>query len=245
MQNSDPSNPSVQRWVKTWPDALAFLGGLSVAWFLEWETGDLIWSLWLSSLIVGYTIILWTVTRSLREFAVNATRENPTEALGPKLLVGGMYLLGALFMLTFFTVHFGLFHFVHSVFLNSFFPITEIKNSWPELNTYLIVLERYWVFLPAAFIAERAAFDDPSKVKDDGAVTAEAIAKRKARNATNADMVAPYRNVVRMHLLIFFFAGASFAKLDNFIVYGVVFAVYFFPWRMLKKKKIENPSEAK
>lgn len=210
-----------------------------MAWFLEWETADLVWSLWLSSLVVGYATIVWSVTRGLREFAVNAAGDPMPGTLGPKLMVGGFYLIGALFMLAFFTVHFGMFHLVHSVFLNSFFPIVGGKISWPEPDTYLVVLERYWIFLPAAFIAERAAFADSSQEKDDGSVTVAAIAKRKARNAKNMemgkDMAAPYRNVVRMHLLIFFFAAAAFAKLDNFFVYAVVYAVYFFPWRLVRK----------
>jgi len=214
-----------------------------MAWFLEWETTDLVWSLWLSSLVVGYATIVWIATRPLREFAVNAAGDPMPGTLVPKLMVGGFYLLGALFTLAFFTVHFGMFHFVHSVFLNSFFPVMGGKMSWPEPDTYLVVLERFWIFLPVAFIAERAAFADSTQEKDDGSVTAAAIARRKARNAAKGGgmgdgMMAPYKNVVRMHLLIFFFAGAAFAKLDNFVVYAVVYAVYFFPWRLVKNKKV-------
>jgi hypothetical protein len=47
--------------------------------------------------------------------------------------------------------------------------------------------------------------------------------------------MAPYKNVIRMHLLIFFFAFAHFMRLENFAVYAVVYAVYFFPWGLLKK----------
>jgi hypothetical protein len=49
-------------------------------------------------------------------------------------------------------------------------------------------------------------------------------------------MMLPYLKVVRMHLLIFFFAFAHFAGLDNFAVYAVVYAVYFFPWRLLSRR---------
>jgi hypothetical protein len=52
--------------------------------------------------------------------------------------------------------------------------------------------------------------------------------------------IAPYRNVVRMHLLIFFFAFAHFARLDNFLVYAVVYAAYFFPWRLLRDSSVES-----
>ena len=50
--------------------------------------------------------------------------------------------------------------------------------------------------------------------------------------------MAPYKNVIRMHLLIFFFAFAHFAKLESFWVYAAVYAVYFFPWRLLKKAPV-------
>jgi len=40
-----------------------------------------------------------------------------------------------------------------------------------------------------------------------------------------------------MHLLIFFFAGCWLLKIDNFLIYAVVFSVYFFPWSELKKQR--------
>ena len=46
-------------------------------------------------------------------------------------------------------------------------------------------------------------------------------------------MTGPYRNVIRMHCLIFFFGVAHFAGLRSAIVYIVVYAAYFFPWRLV------------
>ena len=43
-----------------------------------------------------------------------------------------------------------------------------------------------------------------------------------------------------MHLLIFFFFGAHFLGLENFAVYAVVYAVYFFPWRLVRKTATES-----
>ena len=45
----------------------------------------------------------------------------------------------------------------------------------------------------------------------------------------------PYLNVIRMHMLIFFFAFSHLLKLDSFLVYAVVYFVYFFPWSEIKK----------
>lgn len=247
MNSTDKTATS--RWADTWPDALAFAVGLGLAWFLRWETTDLVWSLWLSSLVVGYATIVWTITRGLREFAVNASADPTPGRTSGKMVVGGILLVGSLFMLAFFTVHFGGFHFGHSVFLSGFFPVQGDGASagrWPGWETYAEVVQRYWIFLPVAFIAERAAFHAPTPEEtDDGAVTVEAIARRKARNAIKNGgmgdgMMAPYKNVIRMHLLIFFFAGAHAAKADNFLVYTVVYAVYFFPWRVVRGKAVKG-----
>jgi hypothetical protein len=47
-----------------------------------------------------------------------------------------------------------------------------------------------------------------------------------------------------MHLLIFFFAFAHFARLESFAVYAVVYAVYFFPWRLVRRGAAPEPTLA-
>ena len=153
----------------------------------------------------------------------------------PAIAVGSIAIVGGLFFLAFFTVHFGGFHYVHSQFLAMFFPLDGAHpRGMVGTETYAEVLRRYWTFLPAAFLAERAAFASKPPKEPDVSVTAAAIAARKARPRQFEGMMAPYRNVVRMHLLIFFFAFASFATLDTFAIYAVVYAVYFFPWRLVR-----------
>jgi Family of unknown function (DUF6498) len=236
------------RWKAAWPDALAFVAGLALAWYFKWETRDLVWSLWLSSLVIGYAMIVWTLFGPVIFVGGKAWGERAMfrdEGKGPMALAGGALLVGGLFMLAFFTVHFGGFHFVHSVFLNAFFPVESgAGRSFPGPALYGEVFQRYWWFLPAAAIAERAAFRlaprEPAALEDT-AVTVQAIAARQARHAGKdgfPGMMAPYKNVIRLHLLIFFFAGASFLRLDSFLVYAVVYAVYFFPWRLIKGYKV-------
>jgi hypothetical protein len=87
--------------------------------------------------------------------------------------------------------------------------------------------------------AARGAFQRSAapRAAADVSVTASAIAARKAANARGFGdaTMAPYRNVARMHVLIFFFAFAHFVRLDGFLVYAVVYAAYFFPWRLLRR----------
>ena len=230
-------------WTSAWPDALAFAVGLGAALLGGWTARDLVWSLWLSSLVVGYAMILWTVLRPALLIGQGAWRDRAHVRLAlaegggaPAIMVGSIAIVGSLFVVAFFTVHFGGFHYVHSQFLGIFFPLDgTAPRGMVGGDTYAEVLRRYWTFLPAAFLAERAAFAAKPPRAPDVSVTAEAIAARKARSSHQFQgMMAPYRNVVRMHLLIFFFAFASAASLDSFAIYGVVYAVYFFPWRLLR-----------
>jgi hypothetical protein len=248
---------SVEDWTSVWPDALAFAVGLALAWWARWTTTDLVWSLWLSSLVVGYATIVWTIFRPAVEIARGGWRDRAlvtemSAQLGvwPSVAAGLLLVVGGLFVLAFFTVHFGMFHYVHSQFLAGFFPIdvgTDGRRAMAGMSTYLEVARRYWWFLPSAFLAERGAFLRRSAPPEqDRSVTAAAILARKAANASKhgGGIFAPYRNVMRMHVLIFFFAFAHFARLDNFAVYAVVYAVYFFPWRLVRRGAAAEPTPA-
>jgi hypothetical protein len=226
----------VKRWAATWPDALAFALGLAIAWWAEWNTTDLVWSLWLSSLVIGYATIVWILSEPLRELVRGLwlDRKRSGYSAGAKIASIAVVSALVLFGLAFFTLHFGGFHVGHSVFLNSFFPISDERfRDLVPWRLYGEVFRRYWWFLPAAALAERHVFRLRS-TEPDTAVTPEAIAARKAKGDA---MWQPYKNVVRMHLLIFFFFVAHVAKFENFLVYAVVYAAYFFPWRMIRPAK--------
>lgn len=248
------TDSTAQDWTSAWPDALAFAAGLVMAWWARWTAADLVWSLWLSSLVVGYATIVWTILRPAVEIARGAWRDRALTAqllaqtsLWSAAAAGLVLVVVGLFMLAFFTVHFGMFHYVHSQFLASFFPIDAGaggRHVAVGMSIYIEVARRYWWFLPSAFLAERGAFRRSAPPEPDRSVSAAAILARKAANASKpgSAMMAPYRNVMRMHLLIFFFAFAHFARLDNFAVYAVVYAVYFFPWRLVRRGTVAEPT---
>ncbi|MFA5205200.1 MAG: DUF6498-containing protein [Lentisphaeria bacterium] len=203
--------------------------GLVLAWHYGWQARDLVWSLWLSSLVLGYATIVLGIVGSARQLAAGGSATAVAVAAG----------LG-LFLLAFFTVHFGMFHVVHSVFLNFFFPLVQKRDGdpLPSPALYGRVLASYWPWLLAAAIAERTALR--------AAWQAEPKPGAKTPLAFSPD--AAYRNVVRMHLLIFFFFFTSFLRIENRFIYAVVYVVYFFPpaalfgATLLKKGAPQAPS---
>ena len=213
-------------WRTIWLDILAFALWLSLAWQLQWRTTDLVWSLWLSSLLVGYAMIFWSIFGPvLRIMTAGMGRGAPVVQ---EVALSAVVLTGGLFMLMFFTVHFGGFHYVHSMFLNSFFPVTP-GLEFPSKAAYFAIFRKYWLFVILAALSERHAFRSWS-----GSPATPGTPK----SAESMGMTEPYKNVIRMHLLIFFFFFAKIVHLENAWVYIVVYAVYFFPWRVLRKPPV-------
>ncbi len=123
-------------------------------------------------------------------------------------------LAGGLGLLAFFTFHFGMFHLVHGVFLGAFFPPGGIEHIKPNpFNVLSVVIRLYWPFILVSLLAKISH-----------------IVPKKAKLATGDHLMKPYGNVVKMHLLIFVFAGLHMAGLSRYAVYPVLIA-YFFPWR--------------
>jgi hypothetical protein len=222
-------------WLSAWPDALAFAAGLAVAWWAGWSSADLVWTLWLSSLVVGYATIVWMIVQPASELARAALRERaswPVNQRGIELF-WVLLIAGAGAVLAFFTLHFVFFHYVHSQILLSFFPIDagQPSRSASGMAIYAEIVRRYWAFLPSAFLAHRAAFlRKPLSLMGPSSVVSMVREKRMG-----SYFGEPYRNVMRMHALLFFFAIAHFARLENFAIYAVVYAVYFFPWRLVRR----------
>ena len=166
------------------PDIVAFALGLGLAWFLRWETRDLVWSLWLCSLVLGYLTLLTAIGGAAWiGFAALDNEEAPPGGRLKAMLVG---LPAMLFLMGFFSIHFGGFHAGHSVFLQQFFPVEGMPKDgfgqafmnplllWKLTVTHLMA--PYGLFLIPAILAERHHLLTPvvrmKKVVDDAGAMA-------------------------------------------------------------------------
>ena len=135
--------------------------------------------------------------------------------------------IAVVFTLGFFSIHFGGFHFVHGLFLNSFFPLVEgtpfgesiggtFAFAFGIVNT---AARSYWPFV---------LISAASKLGD---------MKRSLEPGKGPNMFLPYISVIKMHILIFVFAGLSMAGLQTWALYPVLI-FYFFPAGTLLKAVI-------
>lgn len=194
------------------------------ALYFKWEAKDIIWGLWASSLSIGYALIL---IGSLQGLFIGKVGERVVAAIS------------LIFTIPFFTVHFGGFHLGHAAFLMHFFPVNAplpsetyhflsrrfvALSANQELLTYIanlvFIFKSYWIVVAVTFISR---YGDFKKI-----VTGKAA----------FNFISPYANVIRMHVLIFIFAGMNAANLDRYVIYPVLL-LYFFPWGELffKRKK--------
>jgi hypothetical protein len=178
-------------------DVVAFAVTLVFASLHRWAAHDIIWALWISSLCVGYAhIVTGIVTGTINWFS------------GSK----AVQVVGAVFTLGFFSVHFVGFHYGHSAFLHMFFPLVG-EGPTPDFpQTVAVTLRLFWPFVLMSFVARWR--DLPLNGVDLG---------------KKGTFSGPYANVIRMHILIFVFAGLAMADLSRLAVYPVL-AFYFFPW---------------
>lgn len=205
-----------------------FFLSLVLAVCLGWSLPDLVWSMWLSSLVIGFTYIVYSIYKNTSPVKHKITR-----------------ILVVIFPVLFFMFHFGMFHFVHSIFLNAFISpdgIISDSSNWEVTKTgngfsftpkngkdkdfinsfpnYLLLFKTYFWILPIAFLSNFSLFRNPKQ-----------------------GPAAAYKNVIKLHILIFIFAGMAAMRLNIFVVYLFTYAWFFFPFSVFFSKKSDKKKE--
>ncbi len=136
----------------------AFFFGLLLAWHNDWSTDDMVWSFWLSSLIIGYCTISVTILAGAYAITHIEVEKKTQQQIFP-ILIGI-----ALFLIVFFSFHFCAFHAGHALFLSTFFPLPGISSNVfddtclnpPKLLWIAIskIFPLYGLFLFSTLVAE-------------------------------------------------------------------------------------------
>jgi len=196
---------------------ISFFIILILATLQEWRINELVWSLWISSLSLGYTFLISSIVAKAIHQGISLTDdefpENKTKTIQP--LFGWIIaIVGGIFTIVFFTVHFGMFHFVHGIFLNLFFPLLEVSQG--DIPNFLVLIKTcltsFWPVILFSMLMQIKNF-------------------QQIILSPGKDLIAlPYKNVVKMHISILLFAFLSMAKInDIFLPYLLI--LYFFPFQ--------------
>ena len=196
-------------------DLLAFIFSLSLAYVLGWSTKDLIWGLWLTSLLSGLSSFLIGFMRP-----VVRRGAHPVE----RLIFGAIGILG----LSFFALHFGGFHYIYATMLHGLIPLEPQPNrvylghlSWTGttpfsfFQSFTLALTNYWLFALVNMI------HDYRQILED---------------RIDAETLGPYRSVLKLHILIMGLGLLWLIGIESFIVFTMVFALFYAPswmWRSL------------
>jgi hypothetical protein len=199
-------------WFQVFLALYSFVATLFLALANQWQPTELVWGFWISSLVTGYAMLLTSIVGSFFQ------PENGPQNLGTQMFTAFplFKVLGALFMLAFFSIHFGFFHLVIGIFLGFFFPLARegmmMDNPFSAMQeTFWLALRQFWPIIALSFLTQIRAF------------------RHAWYTPVGKAMGMPYGNVVRMHLSIFAFAFLSMLAGPQVLIYVVLF-FYFFPW---------------
>jgi len=201
------------------------LGALAI-YLNHWTVEDLVWGIWISSLIVGL-IFLYTNFWAI-PFQV---LQSSGEALPKARRLAASIVVAVLFSL-FYTLHFGGFHLGHAMFLSSFFPLerdgvvlnlfsaqsdAELINSLKVF--FKALLEIFWPLILLNFWLSRETIFGRSTPNTPG------------KSTKNISPMSVYVTVAKMHVLIFAMVGLKNANVVNVSIAYIVLFFFFFPLR--------------
>ena len=206
----------------------------------NWQASDIAWSMWISSLVGGGVLILTSITfnkvfvqgaitpvtvaqmtgRKISEPELQEFQElsKDTKIIRlPKLVSIGM----GLFFISFFCIHFGGFHWVHSAFLQKFFPLQDVAQTYSMTTIIGQCLSLYWPFVFASLIGH---MDDIYKnVYGKGSLA----------------MHEPYKTVIKNHIIILLLGLMTALSIEGYTLY-ILLVMYFFPWGILKETLVQK-----
>jgi hypothetical protein len=206
------STVALLRRNELWGDLLGFAFTVAVAFYQSWNTTDLAWGLWLCSLVLGGIYL----------FIIQFTGAGK---LGYRVL----HLSFFNFVWAGFTfAHFVVFHILHGIALNTFFPLVSVRSidSLIEVGQlfFTSALTLYWPVLLSSGISRISLYAD---------------AFQTIPNQANTNLLI-YKNVIRMHFFIVLSGMIAWWDAAPRVTLYLLLFFFFFPvekvWRVLFRK---------
>lgn len=152
-------------WMKKYfTELLLFFFSIAAAYFIGWNNTDLIWSLWITSLVVGYVSIFRASTGpisllvkyKLTSEEIKEWRELPTFEKVQFIILVLIFIPISLFIVVFLSVHFCIFHLLTAYWLQVLMPHSGIADILANANggefygylqIIMTLLMSYWIIV--------------------------------------------------------------------------------------------------
>lgn len=236
-------------WMKKYAtELILFSFSLAVAYFMGWNNTDLIWSFWITSLVVGYiTIFRTTVTplRLLTKLILNPEdakkfREMPITTKLKIVIFVLIFIPISLFYIVFLSFHFCIFHVLLAYWLQELMPhsgITAVLEGASNgafnisLQIVRILLISYWAIVIQKLIFDYRNYSE--KVSDEGT-------DAQPQFFSFDDLKRPYLQVVRIIALMVLLFLLNAIAVNQYLIYVVIYSLFFFPIPAFGKHKTVN-----
>ncbi len=239
-------------WIKKYfIELFLFSFSLAAAYFMGWNNTDLIWSFWITSLVVGYVTIFRTtvaplslLVKLMRSPEDNKKfRELPT-TMKLKIAIFGLFFIPiSLFYVVFLSFHFCIFHILIAYWLQMLMPHPEITDILAGANGggfYISVqivktlLLSYWII-----VFQKLIFDYKSYLKS----SSNKLRPVQQEFFSFEGLKRPYVQVVRIIALMVLLFWLNSIEAKQYLVYVVIYSLFFFPmpsFRKVKSRKIQK-----
>lgn len=166
-------------------------------------------------------VLVFLIILDIAGITLNKLAARPDSRLnsGRPVIKALAYAPAALFMFFFFLGHFGGFHAGHALFLGLLVPLEpDIPGTLDSLadarelfiSFFRVMISQYWPYLLSVIVMNFNAYKTAVMSKDSG-----------------NNMILPYKNVVRIHILIFILAPLSMLGAGKIVLLTVLFFFYF------------------
>lgn len=222
-----------------------FSSSLTAAYLLGWNNTDLIWSFWITSLVVGYVSIfrisaapLGFLCKSiLSPEDIKKFRELPTNEKLKIALFALFFIPMSLFFVVFLSFHFLMFHLLLAYWLQMIMPHSSITDILADANgggfyisirVIIALLMSYWIIVINKLIYDyKTNWKSSSNMKNSFQQSFFSFEYLKR----------PYVVVVRIIALVVLLFWLNSIEANQYIVYIVIYSLFYFPVPNFRKAK--------
>lgn len=241
-----PSSWKENSWMKKYfIELFLFFSAIAAAYFMGWNNTDLIWSFWITSLVVGYVSIFRTSAAPFSLFNKNKLsledlkkfKELPITKKLLTILAVLIFVPTILFQIIFLSLHFCIFYLFAAYWLQELMPHSGITDILVDANgggfyiTIQIIktlLLSYWII-----VIQKLVFDYRTYWKSGS----KKVSPVQQEFFSYKGIIQPYVKVVRIIALMLLLFWLNETGINQFLIYVLIFSFFFFPIPSFRKVK--------